>query len=549
MKTGKSSARVFFFFFGLLMPMQLHGQVTAEGGLSGGLDKGLLGSFRQPEGVALESTIDPERYFVGPSDIFSVNIWVSPPVNMTLTVTPEGTLIIPSVGEVMVADLTLAEAKTRVIGKIKTRYIGGDPTVTLLTPRPLVATVSGNVLNAGAYVLAAYQRADRAIEQANKPNITQTQTDVRNILSTMSRRNIQIRHKDGSLSRADIPLFLATRDDRLNPYLREGDVIIVPRTDFNRSVVGIYGEVNSPGRYEFVQGDSLRDLIAIAHGFTPLALTDILEFSRLDFGANSISNQVFDGARVLAGTQPNVALQPGDRVVVRARRDLRADYVVTVLGEVAYPGTYPITKNSTRLSEIIAQAGGVTEFASLKTAELIRRPLLRANIELERLESLRGGVSPDDSSYYYLETDLRITKEPVNVDFERLLGQKDSTSDVVLADNDRILIPSTKKTVYVFGQVVTTGHVSYVPEQDAEYYIQKAGGFTERSRRGDVKIVKAKTRQWLSPGETIVEDGDYVWVPKEVEHPFSYYMSIIGQTASIISVAVSIVLLVIQVNK
>ena len=60
---------------------------------------------------ALEGPVDPEKYYVGPSDILSVNIWISPPLNFSLTVTPEGTLIIPTVGEVRVTDLTLREAK------------------------------------------------------------------------------------------------------------------------------------------------------------------------------------------------------------------------------------------------------------------------------------------------------------------------------------------------------------------------------------------------------------------------------------------------------
>lgn len=96
---------------------------------------------------------------------------------------------------------------------------------------------------------------------------------------------------------------------------------------------------------------------------------------------------------------------------------------------------------------------------------------------------------------------------------------------------------------------MTPGHVPYVEGEDFEYYVRKAGGLTERARAGDLKIIKAGTRQWLSPKETAIEEGDYVWVPKEPERPFSYYMNIIGQTASIVSVAVSIVLLVIQSKK
>jgi protein involved in polysaccharide export with SLBB domain len=43
--------------------------------------------------------------------LISVNIWTSPQLIFPLTVTPEGTLIIPTVGEIHVADLTLSEVK------------------------------------------------------------------------------------------------------------------------------------------------------------------------------------------------------------------------------------------------------------------------------------------------------------------------------------------------------------------------------------------------------------------------------------------------------
>jgi protein involved in polysaccharide export with SLBB domain len=130
-----------------------------------------------------------------------------------------------------------------------------------------------------------------------------------------------------------------------------------------------------------------------------------------------------------------------------------------------------------------------------------------------------------------------------------LFVHQDSTQDVFLQTEDYIAVPSKKKTIYVFGQVVTAGHVPYVIGENVDYYIRKAGGVTESARSGDVKIIKAKTRQWLSPGETTIEEGDYVWVPKEIERSFSYYMNIIGQTAAVVSAAVSIVLLVIQINK
>lgn len=503
----------------------------------------------QPTGIALEATIDPEQYFVGPSDILSVNVWISPPVSFTLTVTPEGTLIVPTVGEVRVAGMTLQRAKERIVAEVRRRYILGEITATLVRPRLVVVTVLGNVLNPGVYTLSAVDRAHRAIEEANRPTRLQTQDELKAILEVMSTRNIRLKRNDGREQRVDITRFLATREDRWNPYLREGDVLIVPRKDPIKSVFGIYGEVNAPGRYELVEGDSLLDALRIGQGFTPLSQKERIELVRFGPDGKSISNTIVDVKAIQNGDAANIPLQPGDRIIVKAREELRRDYRVFVEGEVRNPGYYPIARNRTRLSEVIRQAGGFTEYAWLGAATLNRRAVLPEELETERLLSIRGGALQEDSTYFLLETDLRLRQEIVNVDFEKLFIAGDSTQDVILRDEDVIRVPSRKRTVYVFGQVVISGHVPYVPGESVSYYIRKAGGLTERARSGEIKIIKARTRQWLSPDETVIEEGDYVWVPKVPERPFSYYMSIIGQTASVVSVAVSVVLLVLQLSR
>lgn len=502
-----------------------------------------------PRGPALESTIAPESYFVGPSDVFAVNVWTSPPLALQLTVTPEGTLIIPTVGEVRVADTTLAAARKKVVDALMKRYKFGNPTVTLVIPRPIVITVRGAVLNPGSYVMAAYNRVDKAVEEANKLLSGQYFEELRPLLEKMSTRRIIVRHKDGTQSRADVQKFLATREDRWNPYLREGDNVVVPPNDFKKNVIGVYGSVNVPGRYEYAEGDSVKDALRIAFGFTPTAQPESVEFSRQDLSGNIVWRRVLNGGAILDGTQPDIPMQPGDRLLVRGAVDLRGDYRVKVTGEVCRPGTYPITRNSSRLTSVIEAAGGFTEFAALASAEVLREPIALEDVALEQLESLRGGVPPDDSTYYYLETNLRLKKEAVNADFVKLFQWGDSTQNVILQDEDVVNVPSRRKTIYVFGQVVNPGHVAFTGGQDVWYYIQKAGGLTDRARGGDIKVVKAKTRQWLSPGDTQVEEGDYVWIPKQPERPFGYYLGIIAQSASVVGVAVSIVLLVIQVNK
>lgn len=523
---------------------------TETGGMLETLSQERLQASTPPTaGIALESTIDPEKYFVGPSDVLAVNIWMSPPLSFNLTVTPEGTLIIPTVGEVPVSDITLAKAKENVRQSIRKKYLSPEVTVTLVKPRPIIISVIGNVLNPGLYTLSSIDRANKAIEVANMLKATQSPGELQMLIEEMSERNIFLKHRDGTHDRVDITKFLATKEDKWNPYLREGDVIVVPRKSKEKNVFGIYGEVNAPGRYEFVEGDSLTDMILIAQGFTRLAMTDSVEFSRLSKNGTEISKQILNLSNIIETRQPNFPIEPGDRIVVKAKTELREDYRVTVKGEVLYPGTYPITKLGTRLSEIIRMAGGFTEFASLKTAEVVRQSIKQNEVDIERLMSLRGGAPSEDSVDYNLETELRIKREIVNVDFEKLFTANDSTQDIILQSEDEIVVPSIKKTIYVFGQVVSPGHIPFVNGESPRYYIAKAGGFTDRARVSDMKIIKAKTKQWLDPDETTLEESDYIWVPKDPERPFAYYMTIASQMASVLSVVIGIAVVVIQVSK
>lgn len=502
----------------------------------------------QPSGVALESTLDPEEYFVGPSDGIAVNIWTSPPLNFNLTVTPEGTLIVPTVGEVRVSDLKLSEAKKKVLAEIRKKYISAEATVTLTTPRQIVVLVTGNVLSPGSFVVRATDRTNTAIQEANKTDQL-LREKLLELEKTMSRRNITLKRKDGTAYHIDLVKFYATKEDRLNPYLREGDVIFVPTTNFEKNMIGVYGEVNSPDRYEYVEGDSITDAIKIAYGVTRFAMVDSVEFSRLDSTAEVLSTTIINVRDILDKKAPNLALNPGDRVVVKARPEMRRDYRVTIKGEVLFPGTYPVTKNNTRLSEIIRRAGGFTEYAALRYAALSRRSVSPQDIEIERLMSSRGSVSPEDSAYYHLETNLRLYKEVVNVDFEKLFSKHDSTQDVLLQSEDEIYVPSTGKTVYVFGEVVLPGHVPFVPGQDPGYYIRKAGGFADEARSGDIKVIKSKTKQWLDPGQTTIEAGDYVWVPREPYRPFPYYTAIARDVTSFIGAITGLAILIATLRK
>ena len=68
-----------------------------------------------------------------------------------------------------------------------------------------------------------------AIEEANRPTRLQSPDQQAAVVRSMSRRNILLRRKGGDALRVDLVKFLATGDERWNPYLREGDAVILRR--------------------------------------------------------------------------------------------------------------------------------------------------------------------------------------------------------------------------------------------------------------------------------------------------------------------------------
>jgi protein involved in polysaccharide export with SLBB domain len=486
--------------------------------------------------IIQDGPVDPKEYIVGPGDIFNVSIWSTTPLTLQIPVTPEGTVIIPTVSEINISGMTLDSAKKIVLSIMRNKYLTAQLSFTLAIPRTLVVTVKGAIKEEGKRYVQATQRVDEVVNFRKEERGP--------IDSTIAQRNIIVQRRDGSVVIADIEKYYATGEKKYNPLLGDGDIIIIPQKNLSTNFIAVFGAVNRPGLYESSGYDSLCSMLLIARGLTSIADSSRIVISRY---RNQSTPEIIavDLRKIIRGEQFDIQIKRSDRIFVydiylpeRANR-------VTVSGEVKYPGVYPISKDSTFLSEIIGRAGGITSDASLKGSQLFRRSVNYSDIARERLESGRGGITVEDSAYYYLETDIRLNRELVVADFSEIIQKNNKKLDVVLRDGDEVHIAMKKNTIYVFGQVVNPGHVSYVPNKNVDYYITRAGGMTDDAR-SDIKVIKASTRQWLAPEKTEIEEGDYIWVPKEPYRPFSYYLTVYSQVFGIIATVVSLMLLVTQ---
>jgi protein involved in polysaccharide export with SLBB domain len=512
----------------------------------------------------MEGPIDPAQYIVGPSDVFAITIGGVSSFTHAGPVTPEGTLVIPTVGEVVVAGNTLAEVKQNIRNAVRKKYTTGDIGVHLLSLRAFKVSVVGAVSNPGAYIVTPVDRVDRVVSLANfeanakmlKTNVAPETpptffTSAEKPPVPISLRNIKLFRAKRDTLAIDLVRYYAAGETHCNPYLRDGDVIIVPAENLAGNSVSISGGVRQPGVIEFHDGDSLRMLLRIAQGPTALADLDQVEVARFLPDGRQVQILTVNLNTGQNGHAPDMALQRNDRIFIRENPEMRKERTVSVFGAVARPGEYALIQDHTMLSEIIQRAGGFNPDASIAESKLIRNyknpDELRKNPDYARLLEVRlMDLKPPDRDYFNYEMALK--RGFVAVDFARLFNQRDTTSDVEVWQGDEIYVPTLRQTINVFGQVSNPGYVTYINDMEYRYYIEKAGGFSKAADRNKVRILKRDTNAWLKPDDTKLEPGDQIFVSRRIERPSGAYFNTIRDILQIAASFATVALLVIQVS-
>ncbi len=116
----------------------------------------------------------------------------------------------------------------------------------------------------------------------------------------------------------DLAAMLESGDLTLDPVLRAGDVVIVPRADQSRNQVYVLGAVNAPGLYS-IKGSNftLSQVVLMAEGFTRFARKNKVRHVTTDENGEKIENEV-DVGKILDGGDRDVdpVVKPGDMVIV-----------------------------------------------------------------------------------------------------------------------------------------------------------------------------------------------------------------------------------------
>ena len=458
-------------------------------------------SVRTPnvDRVPLEAAVDSNEYVVGPGDELTICLWGAVNQIMAVPVTPEGTALIPSVGEARVGGVTLSQAKKEIRRVLSRRYATADASVTLTKIRDVKVRVAGAVVRPGVYALPAYSRVSEVIGQAG------------GLSDSASRRNIELWRAGGEKKLVDWLRFERSGEESANPHLVEGDRVVVPRLSGRGSEVLVAGAVSRSGLVEWRRDDSLKTLLSVAGGLLPTA--DSGEVERVWTTAEGKVQRETVNLREL--NPNNLPIRPGEQILVQALPGLTPKGYVSVQGDVMAPGFYDIEEGKTTVSEIINRAGGFTPRVILSAAYILRRsyvnPLFGFGDAVE--PALIERMNPEDLDFYLEKSRWR--GAVVACDFVELFERKDLTKDVLLYSEDEIHLPQTSGSVYVLGRVARPGLLSYERGNRLEDYIRRAGGYSSGAGQGKVKILKSVSGGWIKGHSgSRVDAGDVVLVPR-----------------------------------
>ncbi len=307
--------------------------------------------------------------------------------------------------------------------------------------------------------------------------------------------------------------------------LQKNDILYIPSIHDLSDIgdITVEGEVARPGAFVFADNTTLEDAIMMAGGLLESASTVKIDVTRRIKDASSTSQSEniaevftfsFKDGYVLDG-EPGFVLQPYDYIYVRRSPSYTEQISVEVRGEVVFPGTYNISRRTERLSDVIAKAGGINQWAYVKGARLSRK------MDEEEKARLQSTLEVMDSAKDSIDVSTLATAERyyVGIDMEAALAKPGSDVDLVLREGDVLIVPQYNNTVKISGNVLYPNTVTYRPDMTVNDFVTMAGGYGFRSKKNKAYIIYmngtvSRARRY---SKGVVEPGCEIVVPKKRE--------------------------------
>ena len=498
----------------------------------------ILNKDKRQERFVTDKIVDPDEYIVGPGDELHINIISSNETfDHSLVISPTGQLLIPSVGMVNCNKLKLSQLVKEIKKEIRSWSTNVRINVELINIREFRILVLGQFDNAGYFIVTPMtkvsdlfnqiktehnQKAKEAIKVNKESSFSETfgmrsriavddfynrklglEEEPDNDLSHLSKRNILIfRGKD--TIKVDLEKFKVNGNQELNPYVQQEDVIKIP---YAKRFFTVHGGVQKPGKYEYKSGDKILDAVTIAGGFHPDAVVDSISLIRTNL-PNDTKSIYF--------TQKQCELEflePEDHLMVPYSYNEDPHEIVEIVGEINYPGTYPIKIGTTTISDIIRLAGGFLPSADSSKIYINNKTIVKIpDRELERI-LLKDEINRSIEEKAYVKARIRTEKGALETSLNTI-----KNNNYLVTSNDVIFIQKFFPYVEVIGAVESPGRYPFSSANNVNDYIKLAGGVTKNASRKRF-VIKSTTGQRLKASRNLdLQYGDVVFIPEKVDY-------------------------------
>jgi polysaccharide export outer membrane protein len=344
----------------------------------------------------------------------------------------------------------------------------------------------------------------------------------------------------------------------------EDEIRIFSRATFLPApYVTIVGGVRNPGRLPYREGMTMRDVVLLADGVTEDADLTQAEIARRedDQDPGTLATTIavpLDSAQLAtpgsgvgggAGEQaglgiPDITLQPYDNVLIRRKAGWELQRLVYLTGQVKHPGRYALLSKTERVSDLIERGGGLTDQAYPGGVQFYRTYSAGRRPTSDQVTSINGERNAAS------DTLPRGYAERVGIDLPRVLKNRKSADNLILAGGDSINIPEYNPIVRVEGAVNSPGAVAYTPGKSLDWYVNAAGGYTQvgDARRAYVtqpngKRLGVKRRVVLADDVPKPKSGAVVFVPvKTGQDQPSNVAGVISTVAQVLTALVTVIL-------
>jgi len=313
-------------------------------------------------------------------------------------------------------------------------------------------------------------------------------------------RGVIVRTNDSDLTKKIIPFdvqAIVTKKTTDIPLQKNDEVIIGEAEAYKEKyTLTLEGEVKKPGIFPYFQGITLNDLLFLAEGVTDAAAINNIEIARRvksddDVKKNEMATIIdVSGQKDLKLIGKEIELQPWDVISVRKKKDYREQISVKVEGEVKYPGNYILASKDERVSDLLKRAGGLSGEAFIEAANLIR---VNNSIQKEDNNKTDEKVKKiqqelKDTSSSLAESFTKPTIK-VGLNLSKILSNPNGIDDILLQEGDVLSIPKQKNEIKVNGEIMVPSEVVYRKGASLNYYIDKAGGYTDNARERRVYVL------------------------------------------------------------